>query len=137
MKGKIRVLIDENTKYSALAETLVDKISQLNKEILQDENFIRNLQTDLQATYKALEEHLKARSQMLETLDRMKTIKKIKHIDGEVLNPSEKLSLENPEVEVCWKEDDWKAKEERDKKEGKEMPNKNGKQDFRSKVDWS
>jgi hypothetical protein len=115
MKGKVRVLLDDKTDYIAVVETLGSKINQLNRDIRQDEENARNLQNNLGEIYQMLTSHLKARSQMLETLKKLKTVKRQKDIDVEVHNPSEKLTLENPEYELCVSEEEWNRLEEADK----------------------
>jgi hypothetical protein len=125
MKGKIRVLLDEKTEYIAVVETLGTKINQLNREIFGDEERIRNLQTNLKEMFDTLGYHLKARSQMLETMKKMKLIKKQKDIDCEVPNPSEKITLDNPEIDLCVSEEEWNRKEELDRKIREEKKNAN------------
>jgi formamidopyrimidine-DNA glycosylase len=115
MKGKIRVLIDEKTEYIAVVETLGSRINQLNRDIQNDEENVKHIQNNLQEMYETLVSHLKARGQMLETLKKMKTVKKTKDIDVEVHNPSEKISLENPEIQICISEEEWKRWEEIDR----------------------
>jgi superfamily I DNA and RNA helicase len=115
MRGKIRVLLDDKTEYIAVVETLGSKINQLNTQIRRDEENARNLQNNLQEMYHTLTSDLKARDQMLETLKKLKTVKRQKDIDVEVHNPSEKLNLENPDIELCTTEEEWNALEEADK----------------------
>lgn len=115
MKGKIRVLLDEKTDYMAVVETLGTKINQLNREILGDEERIKSTQSTLKEMFNTLSYHLKGRSQMLETLKRMKIVKKQKDIDCVVTNPSEKITLENPEIDLCVSEEEWNKKAELDR----------------------
>jgi hypothetical protein len=115
MKGKIRVLLDEKTDYMAVVETLGSKINQLNREILSDEERIKSTQTTLKEMFGTLSYHLKGRSQMLETLKRMKLVKKQKDIDCVVTNPSEKITLDNPEIDLCVSEEEWNRKAESDR----------------------
>lgn len=125
MKGKIRVLLDENTEYMAVVETLGTKINQLNREISNDEERIKSLQNNSKDTFIELGLHLKARNQMLETMKKMKLVKRQKDIDCEGSNPSEKIPLDNPEIDLCVSEEEWNRKEELDRKIREEEEKKN------------
>jgi len=116
-KTRIFYLIKEDKEeYSRILSTLENRLEALNNWVDGKEMEIKRVQRELKNLTESLNDYIQEREEIIETLKKLGLISKKKIIGDLNISPSERISLDNPIIELITEKERWKEIEEEEKR---------------------
>lgn len=112
LKNKIKYLLDEEKvkKYSEILPMLLEELKNANYEIDRRQERIESQKKDLKLNLQDLGAYVNRRNQVMAVIKDLGLIKDSKIIGNSKVNPTERVSTSNPEIDICLSEKKWNKK---------------------------
>jgi hypothetical protein len=109
MKNKIKYLLDEEKvkKYSEILPILLNELRNANSEITIRQENIEEEKQNLKFNLQDLGTYVNRRNQVMAIIKDLGLIKDTKIMGNPKVNPTERVSVSNPQIVICLSEKKW------------------------------